>query len=587
MCGISGIIPLNNRKSLNFISILKGINKRLECRGPDSQNIWKNDSNDICLGHTRLSIIDPVERSNQPFISEDKNFVITYNGELYNYLDQKKELEKKGHIFKTNSDTEVILKLYIEYNEKFLEFLDGMFAFCIYDKRNNETIIVRDRFGIKPLYYTLFNDIFIFSSSVKSIYENFDFTNDFSKGAVIGFLVNGSIPEPLTLRKNIQSVQAGTIIKIKNNSVVKKKYFSFVEMINNVENSKRNNFTQEDFDYNFKKTIKKHLISDVKTALFLSSGIDSNAILSTTKKLGHKIDTISLGFDEYKNSKKDELLKIKLILKNYDSQNIIQYVDKEKFYNLKQEILNKMDQPSIDGINTFLIANLAKEKKYKVALSGLGGDEIFQGYKTYDHISIMQKINKLNIFLKPNLYKRLTKFPFSLIGKEKYSYILNYSNNIRDSYILQRCVHVPEQIYALLPHKFVSEGIDEFNSIYIDSNELNNINQQNFKITYLEINNYLKNQLLRDSDWAGMANSVEIRVPFIDYDFIEFSLRFLNSTNNFSKDLLLSTIDSDSRKYFNINKKLGFEIPIKSWINSSDNYKSWSKEILKANGFEL
>ena len=156
-----------------------------------------------------------------------------------------------------------------------------------------------------------------------------------------------------------------------------------------------------------------------------------------------------------------------------------------------------------------------------------------------------------------------------------------------DSILDRRCVHVPEQIYALLPHKFVSEGIDEFNSIYIDSNELNNINQQNFKITYLEINNYLKNQLLRDSDWAGMANSVEIRVPFIDYDFIEFSLRFLNSTNNFSKDLLLSTIDSDSRKYFNINKKLGFEIPIKSWINSSDNYKSWSKEILKANGFEL
>ena len=583
MCGISGIINHYSFDS-NDSSSIKKMNERLRLRGPDAQNIWNSNDKKVYLGHTRLSIIDPNQSSNQPLIDNKNRLVITYNGELYNYKELRKNLVSLGYKFTTKSDTEVILKLYICYGEKMLDLMLGMFAFCIFDQKNNTFFIARDNYGIKPLYY--YNDYnkFVFSSQIKSIIQCSSINKEISPVGVCSFFINGSVMEPHTMYKNIYAVNPGSYIIIKNDKIIKNTYYSLAGHIQNVRDSNKSNLhVDNEISTALDMSIKRHLVSDVPVVLYLSSGIDSSAILNSINNVSNKkINTISMGFDVYKNSNLDELNLSHKISNMYNTNSNFIYQDRDDFFRLKNDIILNMDQPSIDGINTYMISNYANKLGYKVAISGIGGDEIFSGYPTFRDVPLMHKIYK-NTFISKNIFnifRNSTSAIFDKLNLRKLSFFYDYSNTFTGAYFLRRALFMSKELYSFLPKKFVDEGLEIFNQSLIDDENILQIKDDITKVTYLEFKYYLKNQLLKDADWAGMANSVEIRVPFIDKEFINDSLK-INLSKKLHKNLLIQTVDGPVKGMIENRKKTGFMIPVSDWINSHENtYHAWSKEIM-------
>ena len=300
MCGISGIFNFSNKK-INNIEIIKKILDIQNQRGPDNRNLWVSECKKITLGHNRLSIIDLSKNSNQPFISEDDNYIITFNGEIYNFKDLRKELIKKNFFFKTNSDTEVILQSYKCWGLNFAKFLRGMFAFVIYDKVKKKIILARDPFGIKPLYYTNNNGVLYFASQIKALLSIKDISFTTSKAGICSYYMWGHVQEPFTLYNEIRSLEKGTIKIIDING--NENNLSYGSIKETILNSNFEKFDNELDAINFVKdeldqSLNYHHISDVPITLLLSSGIDSNILLaSTSKNNKNNLDALTLDFD--------------------------------------------------------------------------------------------------------------------------------------------------------------------------------------------------------------------------------------------------------------------------------------------------
>ncbi len=588
MCGISGIINLNDSSINDEVNINK-MNNRLISRGPDAKNIWYSQNKKIIFGHTRLSIIDPSTISNQPFFDNELNIVITYNGELYNYKELKKKLINFGYNFKTDSDTEVIIKLYHHYQDDMFYEMIGMFSFCLYDVKKNIVLAARDHYGIKPFYYSFCADKFTFSSQVKSIIECDYIPKDKSPIGACSFLINGSVLEPYTMYKNIYALEPGKFIKIKDGNIFKQSYYDLLDNILEIKEDASKYINDEiDLISSLKRTTERHLVSDVPIILFLSSGVDSTSILnSMSNSMSNKINTLTLGFDVYKDTKFDEINLAKQISSNFNTNSKFIYQGKDTFNKHKNNIIYNMDQPSIDGINTYLISNIAKKLGYKVAISGIGGDELFSGYPTFRQVPKMKKIYEYTYFLKnvSNIYYKFSKQFLKKLNLEKLAYFYKFSSSYMGAYTLRRSLFSIDEISNILPIELVKEGLEEFNQSLIDKDKLNSIKDETTKITFLEFDNYLKNQLLKDADWAGMANSIEIRTPFVDKEFINNILK-LKMKKNLKKVDLIDTLNPTTRKILLNKRKLGFLIPVADWINSDENtYHSWAKRIISNYNF--
>ena len=588
MCGISGIINFQSSSKDDELSIEK-MNKRLLSRGPDANSIWSSEDKMTFLGHTRLSIIDPFESSNQPLFDYQNNIIITYNGELYNYWELRKELISLGYNFNTNSDTEVIIKLYIHYKEEMFNKMLGMFAFCINDISNKKFLLARDHYGIKPLYYFYDRNKFIFSSQVKSIIENNYIKKEIDPLAVCSFLINGSVKEPSTMYKNVKALDAGNYLIIDDGNLQNYSFYNLADHILEVQNTRNEAISEITlFEESLNNTMKRHITSDVPIALYLSSGVDSTSLLNALNQVSNdKINTITLGFDDYKNTKYDEISQAAQISKNFNTKSFFHYEDSKKFKDLKTNILKNMDQPSIDGINTYLISRYANSLGYKVAISGIGGDELFSGYPTFYDVPRMKKIYENTQYLHrfSNILKGSTRKIFDVFNAKKMAYFYDFSYSYIGAYTLRRALFMPDELYNFLPQSFVKNGLEEFNQTLIDEENLISIKDNISKITYLEFNNYLRNQLLKDADWAGMANSVEIRVPFIDKEFIDSVIK-LSIHNRKEKKILKATVQAPLKEILSGTSKKGFMIPVSNWINSKKNsYHDWAMEII--NTYEI
>ena len=591
MCGLVCIFNYKNEMLIN-VDQLRSMKNQMKYRGPDGDGIWLNETRDLGLGHVRLSIIDLNTKSNQPLISECKRYVIIFNGEIYNYKELKVELINEGYNFKTKSDTEVILNLYKKFGYNFYKKVRGMFSFIIWDNENRELIAARDPFGIKPLYYYDFNGQLIFSSSVKSLSSDSDLNLEISEAGHIGFLIFGNIPEPFTLYKHIKSLPAGSIMTVKKQS---KKIFKYFNIKNEIEN-KLNSFNPENFnkiDYLngiINNTIEYHMTSDVDVSLFLSGGLDSGTILSHMFKnndsgsISNKNYSITLGFEEFNNTYNNEVTRAEKFAQKYNSHHIVENINKNFYLDIKEDFYSKMDQPTIDGLNTYLISNIAKRNNFKVAMSGIGADESFAGYPSFSQIPILLKYLK-NIPLKSSLFKFLNIIDKNINHKIKPKYlgVLKYSNSIEEAYFLRRALHMPWEIRNFFGESFFNKGYEELDIFNVMNKDIIPYADLRINIIILEFNYYLKNQLLRDADWAGMANSVEIRTPFVDYHFFKELLPIIISSFPPNKQDLSSNLKKNFDKSFLDKKKSGFSTPINVWEKSKklfDN-KERSKKILR------
>lgn len=557
MCGILGYKIFKN-DTFGFKQNKKQFFKSIENRGPDSQGSWENSDKSLQIFNTRLKIQDQSEAANMPMLSQCKNYIISYNGELFNKNELiEKYINKKKLI--TNSDTEVILLLYTNYKEKMLNLLDGMYSISIYSCADDSLFIARDPLGIKPLYYTYNNDYFYFSSAIKSFF----FKKKVSQEALVDFFSLGFIRDPHTILEEVYSLEPGYFLLIKNQKIIKTQFVNLLTLFK--QKKVNSNIAQ-----NIEKSIIKHYTSEVSSCLFLSSGIDSNIILSTFIKNKINIPTISISFEnnKYEKNIKNELDLVKQICKQHKIDNISKIITQDDVKYFDNLFYQSMDQPSTDGLNTFIISYFAKENNFKVAYSGLGGDELFCDYGTYRKIKIISKINQI---IKSLGLKNIINFIFKNLKfkNPKFQELFCYSE-IDQIYFLVRSLFSKNEKISFLDKKI---DLLKFN------NNLEKVNENAYLTTaYFEYKIYLQNQLLRDSDWTSMHNSLELRVPFANPKLIEDAFQIIPLI---TRHEILKNLNPKIYSLIKFQKKIGFYMPTYIKSNYHNPLKTRSLELLK------
>ncbi|OGI06662.1 MAG: asparagine synthase (glutamine-hydrolyzing) [Candidatus Melainabacteria bacterium RIFCSPLOWO2_02_FULL_35_15] len=545
--------------------------------GPDGFGMFISEDKKIGFANRRLAVLDLSEAGHQPMSNHDKTIWITYNGEIYNFQELRNELIDLGYPFKSKTDTEVLIYGYEEWGiDELLKRLQGMFAFALYDKRNNESgyrlILARDRFGIKPLYYYEDKNRLIFASEVKGIIKSMLVPDEKNIEALVYFLQLGSVPSPLTTIRKIFSLPCGSYMDIKEGgrSIGIKKYYDIEDYINNSTDKNEIN------DYGeilakikslLSKSVKGHLISDVPTGIFLSGGLDSSSLVALASHCSSTpITTLSVVFEE-KNY--NEAKYARLVAEQYKTDHKEILLKEKDFLNEIPNILKVMDQPTIDGINTYFISKAAKKTGLKVVLSGIGSDEIFLGYS---HFKRAKLLNKILPFMSLGLINSLISISklFNSRRFEKLSY-LNVVNS-ENCYLLFRGLFTPLQIQDLL-------GVSQEQYCELMGSHLLCGGKLNGKListfNKLEFNHYLQNQILKDSDCMSMANSIELRVPYLDHLLVEYVTGLssgLKLDSEVNKPLLVNLMSEFLPKEILCRNKMGFIFPLKEWINNGSEY---------------
>ena len=588
MCGISGGFKFSSR-SQNLIEQIKHINKLQSSRGPDGSDLWISKNRNLVLGHSRLSIIDLTDNAKQPFVSSDGRYVITFNGEIYNYKILKKELKKKNIIFKSNSDTEVIIESYKEWGFDCFQKFRGMFSFALWDSKENIIILARDPFGIKPLYYCNKNGVFYFASQIKSLLSLEGISQTKEKESIFNFYLWGNVLDPNTIYKDIKSLERGSYKIINKDGNTKDfKYESLKKTLleEKYEIFENRNDANNYLDKILKETVNLHHVADVPTQILLSSGVDSNTILASTSEYEKK-NTSSLTIDF---GKTDESFIAAESSKINKINHFNKRVSDEEIKELLKSFFKKMDSPSNDGFNNYVASYAASLNKKKILLSGIGGDEMFGGYPSFSRIpkiikysKFIQKVIPQNDLLIGYLRKILKRFKSNI----KISGLAKYGKSIETSFLLQRSLFLPEEIEEIFN---LDENIKNFTNMQIEklNNDVLGFKNERFAIMYLEMKYYLCPKLLRDADWTSMAHSIEMRTPFVDWFFFKKLLNIFKSNILLNKKDLLNCNSKKLPKEIYNRRKTGFGIPHKNILNMlnygkttySQHIKDWSIETL-------
>lgn len=581
MCGLAGALSFSGKIHHERLdALVQVMSDKMIKRGPDAFSIWSNHKN-ISFSHRRLSILDLDSRSNQPMQSDDNRYTIVFNGEIYNYLELRSQLQSKGHKFKTSGDTEVILKLFETEKETMLGRLQGMFAIAIWDNVKEELFLARDPYGIKPLYYFLDNDLAMFSSQVKAIIATKEVSLKPSFYGQAGYWLLGSVPEPYTWFDEIKSVPAGCYGYLnKFESLHFKKYLDISSAWINADKSEMSSDEiQNLIAESVSKSVKKHLVSDVPVGLFLSGGIDSSAIAGHVQDLGfNQLNGVTISFDEFKNNHADESPVAKRIADLYGFKHHIYKVQYQEFENDLSDIFNSMDQPTIDGVNTWYASKAISKLGLKVVLSGVGGDELFYGYPSFKQVpkllNTISCLNQLPFMLK--LAQTVFNYQAARSKNKKWNYISQQAKNIYGSYWIKRGLHTPDDITTLMSKNFTEDQVMEIRPDEMINHFVGDLNStSDSDVAVMESKLYLRNQLLKDSDWASMAHSVELRTPLVDSKLLFDLSPAIKSFAKFKPKVMLARSSKNKLPDDIIfRKKTGFGIPLGSWLSRMKSEKS-------------
>lgn len=543
MCGICGVWDSEENIDKELVN---SMTDALDHRGPDDSGVFVDKN--IGLGHKRLSIID-LSSGRQPIHNEDGTLWIIYNGEFYNFREEREKLEEKGHKFSTNTDTEVALHLYEEYGSECVLRMNGMFAFAIYDSTLKRIFLARDRLGIKPLVYFFDGRRFAFASEIKSLLRDPYIEREVDLKAVNDFFRFGFIPAPNTIFKNIKKLPPAHTLVFQQNKTYIREYWdidcSFKQKAN----------LESQLKLKLKESIKRRLVSDVPLGAFLSGGVDSSAVVGLMSKLvPDPIKTFSIGFE---NQEFDELKYAKIVAETFSTDHK-EFVVKPATFDMFAKLVYYLDEPFADPsiLPTAIISNLAS-KHVKVVLTGDGGDELFAGYDRYQKGRVEGIYSRL-----PGFVKDSASFMFK--KNERYNRILSLGN-IRDDehrFFETNSLFTSEERHCLLNNPMQNPI-----SIFHKSNASTLLDKQ----LYADMKFLLPNQFLKKVDCATMSNSLEARVPFLDHEFVEFAasipankkLKLLET-----KHILKKAVSTYVPKEVIYRKKQGFSVPVGEWFRT-------------------
>ncbi len=586
MCGITGIIRLNPHDN-HVEKKIKRMQTALQHRGPDDAGICISTDQQAALAHTRLSILDLSPAGHQPMSTSDGRYSITFNGEIYNFQQLRQNLIDQGEKFHSQTDTEVILKLYQRIGADCVHHLRGMFAFAIWDDWEKTCFLARDPLGIKPLYYWQSGTTLVFASELRAVLASGLPGVNLSPEGLYGYLTTGSVPEPHTLIADIHCLAAGHWLYWQNGNITKKQYWQI-------------NFTPADISPAEAReivhtalvdSIQHHFISDVPVGIFLSGGIDSTTILAlATQTQQSQLSTYSITFaeSEYNEGELAQKVANHFGAKHTEYQVTASFA-KEIFPNY----LAAIDQPSIDGFNTFCVSKVAHDHGMKVVLSGLGGDEIFGGYQSFKKVPQMVSFSKNTKFL-PLLR---TGFGVGLAHwgtlpkMKRFGDFLRYPPTFASAYGSFRGIFSHQEALTIV-QQLLGESL-----IYqqqLDSNQ----NTPEDEVSFLELSRYMRNQLLRDSDVMSMNWGLELRVPFVDQALLEAVAPIPSNIRLQEGKKLLTQAITEIPDWVVNKPKKGFSFPFENWMDSEFGdyfqtsnmplnisltswYRRWSLAILK------
>ncbi|MEO5643093.1 MAG: asparagine synthase (glutamine-hydrolyzing) [Bacteroidia bacterium] len=561
MCGINGIIYLNS-KSDSRLQVGR-MNDALAHRGPDDAGIFCEPG--IALGHRRLSIIDLSAAGHQPMSFSNERYMIVYNGELYNFREIRNELNDVA--FKTNSDTEVILAAYAQWGEKCLDHFNGMFAFAIYDKKTQDLFIARDRLGIKPVYYTQTNDHLVFSSELRGLFASGLVKKKLDENALQDYLRYQTVHAPATIIENVQLLLPGHFIKVSNGTTEIKCWWKLQVKPTSA------NPTKEEAQINVRKllrdAVERRLIADVPFGAFLSGGIDSSIVVGLMSEVAAApVNTFSITFDD---SEFSEAVYAKQIAEKFKTIHHEIKLKPEDFLRDLPDALDAMDHPSGDGPNTFVVSKATKKAGVTMALSGLGGDELFCGYDIFKRTAELENKKWLNALprgLRVLAGNRLKKNA-GIAGEKKAAVLRLKKINFASFYPVSRQVLLEEQIA-----KIATNSNRTANEVYRISSEIADkfpdTDHLLSRVSLAEISTYMQNVLLRDTDQMSMAHALEVRVPFLDYTLVEYVLNLPDHLKfpHTPKKLLVDACKDLLPDEIVNRPKMGFTFPWKGWMKN-------------------
>lgn len=555
MCRIAGIID-RSLPNGSIEALVKKMCCALKAGGPDDEGIHSDEDNHLVLGNRRLSIIDLSPAGHQPMSYDNKRYWITYNGELYNYPELKEELKNLGCQFESFSDTEVILAAFATWHTDAFKRFNGMFAFALWDSVTANLYLVRDPTGIKPLYYALSENGLVFTSEIRAL-AGIPWLQKKNAEWPVYLMAYGHLPEPITTLQDVQPVEKGSWIQYHaHGEMICKETFNRYTYLEKISDRKE---VIESVKDNLRKAVKRHLISDAPIGVFLSGGLDSSIIALLANEDKVQLNTISLYFEQNEFSEKKYQ---DLILQHLTCNHHQHLLKENEFHQYFPTIVNTMDLPSCDGINTWFISKYARESGLKAVLSGVGGDELFGGYPSFDRIRTTLLLERL-----PN--KLLRAGRFSHAKRFKRLVYLSIGGPV-GKYLFLRGQFTPNEIAANL-----GAGEKEIWQILSEQPHLPNIDHMTPKnqASWIETNMYMQNQLLRDSDVMSMAHGLEIRVPFLDAEFIRLSLR-INSIEKYRagkpKQLLIDAFKDILPEPIWNRPKMGFSFPFKNWLGRNE-----------------
>ena len=579
MCSIAGIFSYKGSENQSFH--LENMCKVMKHRGPDDSGIWHSDDHRLSFGHNRLAIIDLSEMGHQPMADISKNYFITFNGEIYNYKSLRFKLEKLGHSFQTNSDTEVILESYKEWNENCVKYFNGAFAFCIFNKKEQTIFLARDIAGEKPLYYLKNDNQFIFASELKGLMSNPSLEKHLNPEALNYYLTYGYVRSDHTMLSGINKLQPGysLTLSLVTNRMNLTQYWQIPDIDPNIEIYSIDQLSNELYNH-LEFAVQAQMVADVPVGILLSGGLDSSIITGIASRSStKKIKTFTVSFPEYK--KVDEGPYAHMVSKHFDTDHT-ELIAQPPTLETLLILAKQFDEPLADSsiIPTYLVSKLLREH-CTVALGGDGGDELFGGYPTYNRILKQQKIRNYI----PSVFRGLSVdfmdmlIPLGMKGRNEIMALKGDICNASSNYNL---FFNNKQQKKLMPSLLNSMNGGIYHAIN-NKAKLYNIEKglpgMSMEMDFLT---YLSEDILIKVDRASMVNSLEVRAPFLDKNVIEFAFSKVSNkyrVNMTDRKILLKKMASSFLPIkLDINRKQGFVLPMKEWIKGD--FGDFMKDIL-------
>jgi asparagine synthase (glutamine-hydrolysing) len=579
MCGISGIVDFTKKTPLG---ILEKMNRMLQHRGPDGEgySIFDTAEAMVGLGHRRLSIIDLTEGGKQPKTYEGLH--ITFNGEIYNYKEIKVELSAKGHIFDSNSDTEVVLHAYKEWGTQAIHKFTGMFAFVIYDENNKKIFACRDRAGVKPFFYYWHQGVFLFASELKAILQHPAFKKEINQNAAAIFIQHGYIPAPHCIFNNTYKLTQGHYLELvlSNSALNTRQYWNVNEYYNKPKLKIGLPEAIEETERILTRAFEYRMVSDVPVGVFLSGGYDSSCVTALLQKNStEKIKTFTIGVAD---ARLDEAPYAKKIAAHLGTEHTEYYCTEKEAIEIVPELAYYYDEPFADSsaIPTTLVSKIARQH-VTVALSADAGDEIFAGYNRYDVIaSYAKRMNQLPDFVKQGAAAVMNLMPANAIPyfNKKYLFEGKYEklkSLLKDSSVKNIINNITLQVSDEKAAILFNHTVEKLHTAF-DSEEINTeINDAISRVMAVDYETYMVDDILQKVDRATMSVSLEGREPFLDQSIIEYAAQLpveLKYNDGQKKILLKEIVHKYIPKHIMDRPKMGFVIPIRKWLQSDLKY---------------